>query len=111
VELTEQLVHSSARFARSVLEALPVEDHANFAPHASMALEHAMKAVLAKRHPALIAASDFDSLLHATRHAADARTPRHLMKTGTSSCARLIRERFRVPAGGEGIKARLRSQG
>ena len=81
VNLDEQLIQSSSRFARSGLEALPVGDHATFALHASIALEHSMKALLAKRHPAFIAAPDFDSLLHATGHAADARTPRHLMKT------------------------------
>lgn len=82
-ELSQQLAESSARLARSGLAALPSGDHTTFALSAGIALEHALKAVLAKRHPALIAAADFDSLLHACGDSADARIPRRRMKTIT----------------------------
>src|SRR5712691_10452682 len=83
VDLHDQLSGASSRFAQSALTALPAGDHSTFALHASIALEHAMKSVLAKRHPALIAAPDFDSLLHACGDSTDARTPKHLMRTIT----------------------------
>lgn len=79
--LHEQLSSSSARRARSALQALAADDHDTFGLHASIALEHAMKAFLARRHPALIAAADFDSLLHACGDSAEARTPRRAMRT------------------------------
>ncbi len=82
-QLHEQLASSSSDFAQSALRALPVGDHTTFVLHASIALEHAMKALLARRHPALMAAADFDSLLHACGDGADARVPRHRMRTIT----------------------------
>jgi hypothetical protein len=80
----KQLLESAARRAQSAMHALAVGDHEAFALDASMALEHALKALLARRHPALIAASDFDSLLHACGEPTEARVPRHRMRTITA---------------------------
>jgi hypothetical protein len=65
MDVETQLANSASSFARSALQALPSGEYATFALHAGTALEHLAKALLARRHPALIAAGDFDSLLHA----------------------------------------------
>ncbi len=59
---------SSARFAQSALQGLPSGDTDIFALHAGIALEHLAKALLVQQHPVLVAADDFDSLLHASGH-------------------------------------------
>jgi hypothetical protein len=80
-QLSAQLAESSARFARSALQAQH-DDHRVFLLHAATALEHLAKAVLARRHPSLIAASnDFESLLHACGESTAARRPRSKMRT------------------------------
>lgn len=64
-QLRTQLADSSARFARSALQA-HADDPATFLLHAATSLEHLAKATLAARHPSLIvAANDYESLLHA----------------------------------------------
>lgn len=79
-----QLRVSAARHAQVALATLPDGDDMLFALHAGIALEHALKAVLASRHPVLIAASDFDSLLHACGESSGTRIPRHRMRTITA---------------------------
>src|ERR1700693_115358 len=64
-DLSAQLSGSSSHFARSALQGFPSGEYATFALHAGTAVEQLAKALLARRHPALIAAHDFDSLLHA----------------------------------------------
>jgi hypothetical protein len=80
-QLNAQLVESSATFARSALQAQH-DDHRVFLLHAGTALEHLAKAVLARRHPSLIVASnDFESLLHACGESTAARRLRSKMRT------------------------------
>jgi hypothetical protein len=79
-----QLKRSSSQFAQSALAALHDDDDMRFAVNAAIATEHAFKALLASRHPALVAAQDFDSLLHACRQAAGSRIPRYRMRTITA---------------------------
>jgi hypothetical protein len=65
-DLGERLARSSGDFARSALGAMSDAKHPTFLLHAATALEHLAKAVLAKRHPSLIAVAskdNFDSLL------------------------------------------------
>jgi hypothetical protein len=50
-----------------------------FALHAGAAIEHLSKALLASKHPALISADDYESLLHATGQ--DAYAARPVMRT------------------------------
>lgn len=64
-EFSTQLRTSAGHFARSALQALPTGGDEVFALHAGTAVEHLAKALLADKHPALIAANDFESLLHA----------------------------------------------
>lgn len=64
-----------------------------FALHAGAALEHLTKAVLADKHPALISADDYESLLHATGQ--DAHATRPMMRTigvveSVRRCARFV---------------------
>lgn len=81
-DLSAHLARSSSDFARSSLQALPEGKHATFLLHAATALEHLAKAVLAARHPSLIiAAEDFDSLLHACGEPTFARRPRTRIRT------------------------------
>lgn len=66
---SKRLLGSSARFAQSALQGLPSGDTDTFALHAGIALEHLAKALLVTQHPVLVvAADDFDSLLHACGH-------------------------------------------
>lgn len=65
---SKRLSGSSARFAQSALQGLPSGDTDTFALHAGIALEHLAKALLVTQHPVLVAADDFDSLLHASGH-------------------------------------------
>lgn len=65
-DLGTRLASSSSEFAKSALGAMSDGKHSVFLLHAATALEHLAKAVLARRHPALIAVAskdNFDSLL------------------------------------------------
>jgi hypothetical protein len=85
--LSAQLADSSAAFALSALRAQH-QDRRVFLLHAATALEHLAKAVLARRHPSLIVASnDFESLLHACGEGASARRKRPRMRTINASDA------------------------
>ena len=86
-----QLLDSSRQFAQSALRALPQGDFALFALHAGTALEHLSKAVLAQRHLALIAAADFDSLLHACEEESAAQAPAMRTISVTESIKRATR--------------------
>jgi len=66
-DLSARLARSSGEFARSALGAMAEGRHSVFLLHAATALEHLAKAVLAARHPSLIAtasSNNFESLLH-----------------------------------------------
>jgi len=82
---SKRLSDSSARFAQSALQGLPSGDTDTFALHAGIALEHLAKAMLATQHPVLVAADDFDSLLHASGHSTMAQ--RATMRTITVTAA------------------------
>src|SRR5690349_5256799 len=89
----DQLSRSSSQFARSALQALPTGGWMVFALHAGAALEHLSKALLASKHPALISAEDYESLLHATGH--DAQATRPVMRTigfteSVKRCSRFV---------------------
>lgn len=65
-DLSVRLARSSSEFAASALAAMSDGKHSVFLLHAATALEHLAKAVLAARHPSLIAAArndNFESLL------------------------------------------------
>lgn len=79
--LHKDLHSSAARFAQSGLRAFLEEDSAVFLLHAATALEQLAKAFLASIHGSLIAANDFDSLLHGCEQPRHARKPRSRMKT------------------------------
>src|SRR4051794_32538761 len=85
--LDEQLRSSATRFAQSALRAFLGEDATVFMLHAATALEQLAKAFLASMHGTLIAANDFDSLLHAAGHSSHARKPRSRMRTITGQDA------------------------
>jgi hypothetical protein len=79
--LAEELRVSAARFAQSGLRAFLQNDLPVFMLHAATALEHLAKAFLASIHGSLVAASDFDSVLHSCGQSRHARKPRSRMKT------------------------------
>jgi hypothetical protein len=81
--ISDELRDSAAEFPQSALRAYLNQDHAVFLLHAATALEHTSKAFLASIHGSLIAASDFDSLLHLCGRSSHTRTPRTRMKTIT----------------------------
>lgn len=65
-DLSARLARSSSEFAVSALAAMSDGKHSVFLLHAATALEHLAKAVLAARHPSLIAVAskdNFESLL------------------------------------------------
>jgi hypothetical protein len=65
-DLSTRLTRSSSEFAGSALGAMSDGKHSVFLLHAATALEHLAKAVLATRHPSLIAVAsrdNFESLL------------------------------------------------
>jgi hypothetical protein len=91
----EELQNSASEFGQSALHAYLDKNWAVFLLHAATSLEHLLKASLASRHAALIAAADFDSLLHACELSPHAHTPASLMKTigardALERCGRLI---------------------
>jgi hypothetical protein len=77
----DDLYESAERFARSGLRAFLDDDPPIFLLHAGTALEHLTKAYLASQNPSLIAAPDFDSLLHVCGLGSHARRSPLLMKT------------------------------
>jgi hypothetical protein len=96
-DLRDDLCSSAERFARSALRAFLEQDWPIFLLHASTALEQLTKAYLASLNPSLIAASDFDSLLHACGLGRHAQRPPRLMRTITVTTA-LERAGQLVPA-------------
>jgi hypothetical protein len=91
-----ELRASAADFATSALQAHLEKNRAVFLLHAATALEQLSKAFLASIHGSLIAANDFDSLLHLSGHSAHTRTPRTRMMTITAQDA-LVRVGQLVP--------------
>lgn len=79
--LPEQLYESARRFGASAVQAFTDSEPEVFLLHAATSLEHLMKAVLATRHPSLIAGQDFDSLLHTVGLPQHARRPPQVMRT------------------------------
>jgi hypothetical protein len=96
-DLRDDLYSSAERFARSALRAFLQQDWPIFLLHASTALEQLTKAYLASLNQSLIAASDFDSLLHACGLGRHAQRPPRLMRTITVTTA-LERAGQLVPA-------------
>lgn len=80
-----RLLSSAETFAQSALRARLDGDSMVYLLHASTALELLAKAYLASLSGSLIAAHDFDSLLHGCGHSRHARTHPSRMKTITMS--------------------------
>jgi flagellar hook-basal body complex protein FliE len=80
-----RLIESSQTFAQSAMRARLDGDSMVYLLHASTALELLAKAFLASLHGSLIAATDFDSLLHGSGQSKHAHTPASRMKTITMS--------------------------
>lgn len=80
-----ELRTSAADFAKSSLRAHVAGDRPVFLLHAATALEQLAKAFLASIHGSLIAANDFNSLLHLCDHSIRSRTPRSRMRTITAN--------------------------
>ncbi len=79
--MKDELYKSASEFGQSALRAYLDNNRRVFLLHAATALEQLLKAHLASKHPSLIAAPDFDSLLHACGMSAHAHRPPSLMKT------------------------------
>jgi hypothetical protein len=79
--MTDDLIASADKFARSALHASIAADAAVFLLHAGTALEHLSKAFLAAINGSLIAANDLDSLLHACGEGRRAGKRRSEMRT------------------------------
>lgn len=92
---TDDLLGSAARFAQSGLGALLEKDLPVFFMHSATALAQLSKAQVASIDASLIAAKDFDSLLHACGQGKHARKRR--MKT-ISFAEALERSGYFVPA-------------
>jgi hypothetical protein len=82
-DLQDDLYSSAERFGRSALRAFLDEDWPIFLLHAATPLEQLTKAYLASLNQSLVAASDFDSLLHACGLGKNAQRPSMLMRTIT----------------------------
>jgi hypothetical protein len=80
---TEQLLSGAVAFAQSGLRARLDGDSMVYLLHVSTALELLAKAFLASLDGSLIAAGDFDSLLHGCDQSKHARTPASRMRTIT----------------------------
>lgn len=80
---SDDLLSAAAKFAQSGLRARLEDDEMVFLLHASTSLELLAKAFLASMHASLIAANDFDSLLHGVGEPKYARIPRERMRTIT----------------------------
>jgi hypothetical protein len=81
--LTSQLRSSAAQFAQSGLRARLDREWAVHQLHIATALELLAKAKLASLHGSLIAAKDFDSLLHLSGHPRHAKPPPDRVRTIT----------------------------
>lgn len=81
--LPDELYEGAARFAQSGLRARLEGDSSVYLLHIATALELLAKAFLASLDGALVAAHDFDSLLHGSGHSRHARKPRARMRTIT----------------------------
>jgi hypothetical protein len=77
------LFDSARRWAHAGLDAYAQQepDHDFAVHHVAVALEHLAKAYLCSVHPTLIAAPDFDSLLHLVDQGAHASRPAHRVRT------------------------------
>lgn len=87
--LTAQLRSSAAQFAQSGLRARLGQEWAVHQLHVATALELLAKAKLASLHGSLIAAKDFDSLLHLSGHRRHAKQPPDRIRTITITDALL----------------------
>jgi hypothetical protein len=87
--LTAQLRSSAAQFAQSGLRARLDQEWAVHQLHIATALELLAKAKLASLHGSLIAAKDFDSLLHLSGHPRHAKQPPDRIRTITITDALL----------------------
>jgi hypothetical protein len=79
--MADQLRDSASQFARSAMQAFLDSETAIFLLHAATSLEHLAKSLLGSNHASLIAADDFDSLLHACGLHHHARRPPTRMRT------------------------------
>lgn len=79
----EQLLTGAMAFSQSALRARLEGDSPVYLLHAATSLELLAKAFLASLHGSLIAARDFDSLLHGAGQSRHARTPPSRMRTIT----------------------------
>jgi hypothetical protein len=82
--IDEELRASATRFAQSALRAFLGDEPTVFLLHAATALEQLAKGFLASIHGSLVAANDFDSLLHACGQSTHAHKPRSRMRTITA---------------------------
>jgi hypothetical protein len=81
--LSDELCSAAASFAQSSLKARLDGESMVYLLHAATALELLAKSFLASIHGSLIAADDFDSLLHGCSQSRHARKPRSRMRTIT----------------------------
>jgi flagellar hook-basal body complex protein FliE len=81
--LSEELKAAAADFAQSGLRARLEGNSMVYLLHVATALELLSKAFLASLAGSLVAANDFDSLLHGSGHSTHARKPRSRMRTIT----------------------------
>lgn len=93
--LADSLLASSQKFSVSALEGRLEGKNEFFLLHAAVALEQLAKATLAAKHPSLIAADDFDTLLHTAGQSMHAHRPPQLMKSismdkALDRCSRLV---------------------
>ena len=92
--LTAQLRSSAAQFAQSGLRARLDQEWAVHQLHIATALELLAKAKLASLHGTLIAAKDFDSLLHLSGHPRHAKQLPDRIRTITITDALLVSGRW-----------------
>ena len=100
-DLSTRLATSSSEFAGSALAAMSDGKQAVFLLHSATALEHLAKAVLADRHPSLIAVAakdNFNSLLHLLGEKVErSRKDPHHRSAGSSAAGGAVRARVCVP--------------
>jgi hypothetical protein len=117
----DQLLASSARFALSAATAYSDEEWDVFYLHLATAVEHLVKAVLARAHPSFIAdvrpnsREGFDSLLHLCGFGHRARTPDYVAAVRTISATDalervgLLVDGYRQPSPLVGLLLRTRN--
>jgi hypothetical protein len=93
---SDDLLSSAEKYARSAMRALLDGDQGVFLLHAGTSFEHLSKGCLASLHNSLIAAPDFDSLLHACGVGRHAKKPLGQMRTITFGDA-VVRAQQLVP--------------